>query len=67
MTERQRTALDFIEAYIAENRYSPSYREIADHMGLASAGNVHRLVHALRKRGFIRFNDGLARGIELVE
>jgi len=65
MTPAQYRALTFIRQFIAANGYSPSYREIADGLDLASLQSVHRLVHGLVDRGSITLLPGRHRSIDL--
>lgn len=44
----------------------PSYREIAAELDLASTGSAHRLVTALRDRGWLTSREGSARSIRLL-
>lgn len=54
MTPRQRDALAYIVAYQQQHGgVSPSYRQIAGHLGLRSMGGVVRLVRALEQQGEI--------------
>lgn len=66
LTSMQSATLAFIEGYVAEHRYSPSYDEIKDAMGFASKTCVHRLMNSLEERGRIRRIYGKARSIEIV-
>jgi SOS-response transcriptional repressor LexA len=53
LTKRQSMTLDFIRAFDRQHGYAPSYREIADAIGLKGRSGVHRLIVALEERGFI--------------
>jgi repressor LexA len=67
LTKKQKEVLDFIRSYFFEHGYAPSYREIADHLGLSSPATVHQHVKALLEKEAIRMGeDGEARSIELV-
>lgn len=66
-TRRQRDALVFIQGYIAENDYSPSFEEIMSAIGLRSKSGVHRIVYALHDRGLIQYAPGRKRGIALTD
>ena len=68
LTKKQREVLDFIEAFIQEHSYTPSYREIAKGLGLSSPSTVYQHIQALCEKGVINTGeDGAARSIELVE
>lgn len=66
MTKRQVQALKFIEKFIQEHGYSPSYREISEGIPLSSVSNAHNLVRALVDQGKIKKLDGRSRTIEVV-
>lgn len=68
LTKKQKEVLCAIESFIKENGYTPSYREIAEVLGLASPSTVHQHVQALCEKGVINTgDDGSARSIELCE
>jgi repressor LexA len=52
-TRRQREVLDFIVDHVATNGYRPSYRTIADHLGLNSRAGVGRIVRVLESQGLL--------------
>lgn len=53
LTPRQRDILNFIEAFIENNHYSPSYKEIMDHFSFSSAGSVYKFLQILKNKGKI--------------
>ncbi len=63
LTPKQKEVLDFIVAFIHEQGYPPSFREIASGLNLASPSTVHVHIRALRENGFLRSN-GAARNLE---
>lgn len=68
LTKKQKDVLNFIEDFIQENGYTPSYREIAQGLGLSSPSTVYQHIQALCEKGIINTgDDGAARSIELVE
>jgi repressor LexA len=68
LTKKQKEVLDYIETFIGDCGYTPSYREIAEGLGLSSPSTVHRHIQALCEKGVINTADnGCARSIELVE
>ena len=65
-TKKQRELLGFIESFIKENGYSPSYREIMKGLGYTSVATVALHVNNLIKRGHLRKRDRSARSLEVV-
>ncbi len=68
LTRKQREVLDCIEHFVREHGYTPSYREIAQVLGLSSPATVHQHIKALCEKGIINTGEnGQARSIEVVE
>lgn len=65
-TKRQRLLLDYIEAFIKENGYSPSYREIMAGLKYTSVATVALHINNLIKRGWLRKREHSARSLEVV-
>jgi len=65
-TKKQRELLAFIEAFIGEHGYSPSYREIMAGCDYTSVATVALHVNNLTKRGHLRKRDHSARSLEVV-
>lgn len=65
-TKKQKELLAFIEAFINEHGYSPSYREIMNGLQYTSVATVSLHVNNLIKRGHLRKRDHSARSIEVV-
>ncbi len=63
LTERQAQVLAFIKDFYAEKRYPPSFKEIADHIGVTSSNAVAGHIKALEKKGFINYTKNIARGV----
>lgn len=66
-TKKQRELLSFIEAFIAEHGYSPSYREIMSGLKYTSVATVALHVNNLIARGHLRKRDRSARSLEVVK
>src|ERR1700729_392167 len=66
-TKKQKELLGFIEAFITEHGYSPSYREIMNGLKYTSVATVALHVNNLIKRGHLRKRDHSARSLEVVE
>lgn len=65
-TKKQKELLTFIETFIAEHGYSPSYREIMSGLNYTSVATVALHVNNLIKRGQLRKRDRSARSLEVV-
>lgn len=65
-TKKQRELLSYIEAFIAEHGYSPSYREIMNALKYNSVATVAVHVNNLIKRGHLQKRDRSARSLEVV-
>jgi SOS-response transcriptional repressor LexA len=65
-TKKQKLLLTFIEGFIKEHGYSPSYREIMTGMNYNSVATVALHVNNLIKRGHLRKRDHSARSLEVV-
>ena len=65
-TKKQRELLSFIESFIGEHGYSPSYREIMNGLHYTSVATVALHVNSLIKRGHLRKRDRSARSLEVV-
>jgi repressor LexA len=66
LTKRQKEILDFLEDFLGENGYPPSFEEIARHFGYTSLATVHEHLENLRQKGYIRKSYNASRSIELV-
>jgi SOS-response transcriptional repressor LexA len=65
-TKKQRELLTFIENFISEHGYSPSYREIMTGLNYTSVATVALHVNSLITRGHLRKRDRSARSLEVV-
>jgi repressor LexA len=65
-TKKQKELLTYVEGFIAEHGYSPSYREIMNGLNYTSVATVALHVNNLIKRGHLRKRDHSARSLEVV-
>ncbi len=63
-TKKQKELLAFIEAFITEHGYSPSYREIMKGLNYNSVATVALHVNNLIKRGHLQKREHSARSLE---
>jgi repressor LexA len=66
LTKRQKEILDYIEGFIAERGYAPSFEEIAEYFGYSSLATVHEHLSNLERKGYIRKSYNESRSIEMV-
>lgn len=53
MTGAQRKVYEFVAAFLNDNGYAPTIREIGDGLGLASSSTVHMHLAALVNLGYL--------------
>ena len=66
LTKRQKEILDYIESFIDDRGYAPSFEEIAEAFGYSSLATVHEHLSNLERKGYIRKSYNESRSIELV-
>jgi len=66
-TKKQKEILTFIDSFIAEHGYSPSYREIMSGLNYTSVATVSLHVNNLIKRGHLVKRENSARSLEVIE
>ena len=67
LTKRQKEILDYIDGFIGERGYAPSFEEIARHFDYSSLATVHEHLSNLERKGYIRKSYNESRSIELVK
>jgi len=65
-TKRQKELLDYVDTFIQEHGYGPSYREIMNAIGYKSVSTVAIHIDGLIAKGFLRKSDNSARSLEVV-
>ncbi len=66
LTRRQKELFDYLESYIGEHGYAPSFEEIAEAFQYTSLATVHEHVSNLERKGYIRKAYNQSRSIEVV-
>lgn len=64
-TKKQKQLLDFIETFIDQHGYSPSYREVMHGLNYNSVATVALHINNLIRRGHLQKRDHSARSLEL--
>lgn len=65
LTKRQCEILDYIRAFIDDNEYAPSYREIAKSLRLSSVATVAEYISVLEQKGYLTKQGACARALQL--
>jgi repressor LexA len=66
LTPIQKKVYDFIESYISENGFPPTYAEISRQFRF-QVGMVQQVIRALLKKGHIEKDPFLARGMRIIK
>jgi SOS-response transcriptional repressor LexA len=67
LTKQQHRMLLYVDEVIRDTGSSPTYREIAMHLNLASPQGVRRMAIALIERGFLAIHPGKARSMTVLK
>lgn len=65
LTKRQSEILEYIVGYVRDRGYAPSYREIANELGISSTGTVHEHIKNLESKGYLSSEGDGGRTIEV--
>jgi repressor LexA len=65
LTPKQKNVLEFLQRFIQENGYAPSYQEIANEFGLSSRSTAQKYVERLRDAGYLDMDAHSKRGVTL--
>ena len=65
-TKKQQELLSFIDEFIKQHGYSPSYREIMSGLGYTSVATVSLHINSLISRGHLQKRDRSARSLEVI-
>ncbi len=65
-TKRQKELLQFVDAFIKDQGYGPSYREIMSGIGYKSVSTVATHIEGLIAKGYLNKRDHSARSLEVV-
>lgn len=65
-SKRQRELLSFIESFIANHGYGPSYREVMNALSYKSVSTVATHIENLIAKGHLQKRDRSARSLEIV-
>ena len=67
LTDKQKKVLEFIQRQITDRGHSPTIREIGEKFGIQSTNGVRTHLNALIKKGYLKKEKFISRGIELTQ
>ena len=67
LSEAQSELYEWIKDYMREFKYSPSIRQMMNAMGLKSPAPIQSRLRHLQEKGFIKWQEGKARTLQIVE
>jgi len=67
LTPRQAEVWTFLQSYIAEHGFSPTYREISAHFDLSSANAAVCHILAMEKKGWLKRTAKTSRSFVLLK
>lgn len=65
LTKRQKQLVDYLTNYISEHGYAPTLAEVGAYFGLSSLATVHKHLHNLEQKGFIKRQHNHSRALEV--
>jgi repressor LexA len=65
LTKRQKQLIDYLNNYISEHGYAPTLAEVGAYFGLSSLATVHKHLHNLEEKGFIKRQHNHSRALEV--
>ncbi|MEP7325177.1 MAG: transcriptional repressor LexA [Gemmatimonadota bacterium] len=66
LTKRQSEILNYLQAYIRDHGYAPSFEEIAENFEFQSLATVHEHLTNLERKGYIHRTHNESRSIEVL-
>lgn len=67
LTPKQLEILQFIQRFIEQHHYAPSYREIMQHFNLSSPGSVYKHIRTLQRKGALSAEKHSHRSIKPIQ
>lgn len=65
-TKKQKELLSFVDGFIKQHGYGPSYREVMNGLGYKSVSTVAVHIDGLIAKGYLHKRDNSARSLEVV-
>ena len=65
LSKRQSEILNFLKDFMMDHDYSPSYREIAESLGVSSPATIHQHMQTLKSKGYLDLDPNAPRSLQL--
>jgi repressor LexA len=67
LSPRQQEMLKFIKAFVEENGFPPTIREIGSAVHISSTSVVNYNLNILQAKGYLQRNRDISRGVRLIQ
>jgi len=67
ITQKQMKLMELIQKYINNKGYPPSYRELAEMMGIVSPSTIKSYLDSLKKKGYVDWQEGMSRTLYVLK
>jgi len=59
--------IDFIYKHQKKNMPSPSYRDMAKHIGVKTTNSIHKYLYRLKENGFVDFIPAMKNSVKVIK
>ena len=66
-TQQERKIIDFIMKFQLKNMRSPSYRDMAKHIGVKTTNSIHKYLYRLKENGFVDFTPAMKNSVRVIK
>ena len=66
-TNMERKILNFILKHQKKNMRSPSYRQIANFLGLKTTNSIHKYLYRLKENGYVDFVPAMKQNVKVIK
>ncbi len=67
LTPTEQRMFDAIGQWFVDHDYSPSYRDLAERVGVSSISSVARTLNLLREKGYVDWSEKAKRTLRLLK
>ncbi len=59
--------MNFILKFQLNNMRSPSYRNMAKHIGVKTTNSIHKYLYRLKENGFVDFTPAMRNSVKVIK